>query len=147
MIEEKLYKKIESIMPITSVEAIIVSDDDKILVFKRNNPPVKEEWWFVGGRVLKGETLQKALIRKVKEETGLDITKALVCFVGVYTRLFPERHDITIAYLCKHYEHFDIKLNDEHSEFKFLSTKEALKELHPELQGVVKDAISSGVLI
>ena len=91
-ISKRLYDQIVSVMPITSVEAIIRDKDDRILVLRRNNAPVKGEWWFPGGRVHKGETLSEALIREVKEETGLNIE--IVNIVGVYTRLFPERHDI-----------------------------------------------------
>ena len=86
----------------------------------------------------KGETLGEALIREVKEETGLNIEVANL--VGVYTRLFPERHDIAIVFLCS-LNDSNIRLNHEHSNAKFLSIKRALKELHPELQSVIKDAI------
>ena len=124
-------------MPIASVEAIIQNEQHKILVLKRNNAPAKGEWWFPGGRVQKGETLSEALIREVKEETALDIEVGNI--VGVYTRLFPERHDISIVFLCS-LSNGNIRLNREHSDTKFLSVKKAMKELHPELRRVVKDA-------
>ena len=136
-IPKRLYDQIVSVMPVASVEAIIRDREDRILVLKRNNAPAKGEWWFPGGRVHKGETLSEALIREVKEETGLNIEVANL--VGVYTRLFPERHDIAIVFLCS-LNDSNIRLNHEHSNAKFLSIKRALKELHPELQKVVKDA-------
>lgn len=136
-IPKRLYDQIVSVMPVASVEAIIRDREDRILVLKRNNAPAKGEWWFPGGRVHKGETLSEALIREVKEETGLNIEVANL--VGVYTRLFPERHDISIVFLCS-LNDGNIRLNHEHSNAKFLSIKRALKELHPELQKVVKDA-------
>ena len=136
-IPKRLYDQIVSVMPVASVEAIIRDREDRILVLKRNNAPAKGEWWFPGGRVHKGETLSEALIREVKEETGLNIEVANL--VGVYTRLFPERHDISIVFLCS-LNDGNIRLNHEHSNAKFLSIKKAIKELHPELQKVVKDA-------
>ena len=51
---------------------------------KRNNPPVKDHWWFPGGRIRKGETLQEALVREVKEETGLQVTESEL--VNVYSK-------------------------------------------------------------
>jgi mutator protein MutT len=138
-IPERLYNKIVSVMPITSVEAIIRDKENRILVLKRNNVPVKGEWWFPGGRVRKGETLNEALIREVKEETGLEIE--VKNLVGVYTRLFPERHDISIVFLC-FAKAGNLRLNQEHSDAKFLNIKEAMQELHPELQMALKDAIS-----
>ena len=41
-------------------------------------------------------------------------------FIGVYSRVFPERRDITIAYLCRCKEGI-VRLNDEHSEYAFFS--------------------------
>jgi 8-oxo-dGTP diphosphatase len=137
-IPERLYNKIVSVMPITSVEAIIMDKENSILVLKRNNAPVKGEWWFPGGRVRKGETLEEALIREVREETGLDIEVKNI--VGVYTRRFPERHDISIVFLCS-IKAGDLRLNQEHSDVKFLRIKKAMRELHPELQTVLKDSI------
>lgn len=53
-------------------------------------------------------------------ETGLDID--IKNIVGVYTRLFPERHGISIVFLCS-LKAGDLRLNQEHSDVKFLSTK------------------------
>ena len=117
MIPQNLYNQIVQQMPITSVEAII-KKDNTLLFLKRNNPPAKGEWWFPGGRIRKGETLKGALIREIKEETGLTID--IVRFVGVYTRLFADRHDITLAFLCKCHND-KVILNNEHSKHKFLT--------------------------
>jgi 8-oxo-dGTP diphosphatase len=136
-IPESLYNQIVSVMPIPTVEAIILNKENNILVLKRNNPPAKNHWWFSGGRVQKGETIDEALVRKVKEETGLDVEVGRL--VGVYTRLFPERHDIAITFLCKSRDG-KITLNQEHSEASFMSVKDAVAELHPELKKVLKDA-------
>jgi len=54
-------------MPIVSVEALIVMDET-LLFLRRNNQPAKGEWWFPGGRIRKGESLEEALRREVKEE-------------------------------------------------------------------------------
>jgi len=60
-------------MPIVSVEALIVMDET-LLFLRRNNQPAKGEWWFPGGRIRKGESLEEALRREVKEGTGLEVT-------------------------------------------------------------------------
>ena len=133
-IPQASYKRIVKCMPIVSVEALIIVDD-KLFFLRRNNEPVKGQWWFPGGRIRRGESLKQALHREIKEETGLDVTSAR--FIGVYSRIFPERHDITIAYLCRCKEG-RVKLNDEHSEYGFFTMNP--DGLHPFLVETVKDS-------
>ena len=116
-IPQATYEQIVKIMPIVSVEALIVAEG-KLLFLRRNNAPAKGQWWFPGGRIRKGESLEETLHRKIKEETGLEIISAK--FFGVYSRVFSERHDITIAYLCR-CKVSAVELNDEHSEYCFFS--------------------------
>ena len=106
-----------------------------LLFLKRNNTPAKNQWWFPGGRVRKGETLKEALFREIKEETNLKIK--IVRFIGVYTRIFPNRHDITIAFLCKS-DSNKVILNDEHSKYQFL--KNPPKNIHPYMQKTIQDS-------
>jgi ADP-ribose pyrophosphatase YjhB (NUDIX family) len=55
---------------------------DKILLIKRRTLPFVGYWALPGGRVELGETVEQAITREVKEETGLDI--AIVRKVGEY---------------------------------------------------------------
>jgi len=138
MIKDSFYQKIISLMPIASVEAMIVNEKNEILVLRRKNHPVKGEWWFAGGRIRKGETLEEALIREVKDETGLDIE--IIKFIGVYSRIFRDRHDITLAYLCKCFNGASVVLNEEHSEYGFWKLDYALLSLNPMLAKVISDS-------
>ena len=92
-----LYDQIEQLMPIASVEAVIVIEGSLLFLKRKNNPAVGQ-WWFPGGRIHRGESFEETLYREVKEETGLEIESYR--FIKAYSRVFPERHDITIAYLC-----------------------------------------------
>jgi len=128
-----LYELITDSIPIPSVEAII-SKDNSLLFLRRQNSPAKGQWWFPGGRIRKGETLEEALYREVKEETGLQVIKSKL--VNVYSRIFDERHDITIAYLCK-CKGDKIILNNEHTEYRHF--KSLPKHIHPHLIQVIQD--------
>jgi ADP-ribose pyrophosphatase YjhB (NUDIX family) len=128
-----LYTIISDSIPIVSVEAVI-SKDNSLLFLRRKNSPAKGEWWFPGGRIRKGETFEETLYREVKEETGLELIEYK--FINVYSRIFPERHDITIAYSCKCNE-YPITLNSEHSEYKYF--KQYPKGTHPYLIQVIQD--------
>ncbi|UCF45149.1 MAG: NUDIX hydrolase [Candidatus Bathyarchaeota archaeon] len=63
----KLYPK----KPVVGVGAIILNKD-KILLEKRRNSPGKGKWCVPGGLVELGVNIEEAVIREVKEETGLD---------------------------------------------------------------------------
>ena len=128
-----LYELITDSIPIASVEAII-SKGNSLLFLRRQNSPAKGQWWFPGGRIRKGETLEAALYREVKEETGLEVIESKL--INVYSRVFDERHDIAIAYLCK-CKGDKIILNNEHSEYKYF--KRYPKSIHPHLIQVIQD--------
>jgi 8-oxo-dGTP diphosphatase len=53
--------------------AIIPYPKLSILLIKRSTPPFVGYWALPGGRVEPGETACQAIIRDVKEETGLDV--------------------------------------------------------------------------
>jgi colanic acid biosynthesis protein WcaH len=67
-----LYNEILKLMPIASVEPVIVVDD-ALLLLKRENPPAKGQWWFPGGRIHKGESLEHTLCMEIKEEQPLKL--------------------------------------------------------------------------
>ena len=41
----------------------------------RNNEPGKGVWFTPGGRILKGESLEEAVTRVLRKETGLEATR------------------------------------------------------------------------
>ena len=58
--------------PLVGVGAII-KKDDAVLLVKRKYEPGKGLWSIPGGLVELGETVQEAVKREVKEETGLEV--------------------------------------------------------------------------
>ena len=134
-IEQTLFEQIMDCLPIASVEAVIVQDD-ALLVMKRKNKPVMGEWWFPGGRIRRGESFEEALRREIKEETGLDLVSFEL--LNVYCRVFAERHDITIAYLC-HVKRGEVVLDGEHSEYAFFPLDDMPVGLHPCMAEVIAD--------
>ena len=133
-IPSALYDQIIQLMPIPSVEAVIMIKGS-LLFLRRKNNPASGQWWFAGGRIHKDELLEETLHREVKEETGLEIESYR--FIKAYSRVFPQRHDITIVYLCN-CKDSKIKLDSEHSEYKLF--KKIPKNLHPYLLETIKDS-------
>jgi 8-oxo-dGTP diphosphatase len=58
--------------PFLAVSAAIVHDG-RVLIVRRARPPAAGVHTLPGGGVELGETLEQAVIREVREETGLDI--------------------------------------------------------------------------
>ncbi|MCB1028574.1 MAG: NUDIX domain-containing protein [Microthrixaceae bacterium] len=56
--------------PQLAVGAIVLRDDHLLLV-KRGGPPDSGRWTLPGGRVERGELLAEAVVRELREETGI----------------------------------------------------------------------------
>ena len=67
--------------PLT-VDAIIIYDDRLVLI-RRKNEPFRGMQALPGGFVEKDETVEQAVARETKEETGLDTV--IVRLIGVYS--------------------------------------------------------------
>ena len=88
--------------PVVGVGAIIL-DGDQILLEKRKNSPGKGKWSVPGGLVDLGETSEQAVIREVKEETGLEVYDPRLVDVVSYISLGEKGavmyHYVIIDYL------------------------------------------------
>jgi len=58
---------------IRCVGAIITDDTGRLLLIKRGHEPEEGRWSLPGGRVGPGESDPQALVREVREETGLQV--------------------------------------------------------------------------
>ncbi|HEX4159207.1 MAG TPA: NUDIX hydrolase [Rhizomicrobium sp.] len=58
---------------VVGVGAVLWNARGEVLLIRRANPPRQHEWSLPGGRVEWGEPLRAALLREIREETGLDI--------------------------------------------------------------------------
>lgn len=77
----------------------LIYKDDEILVQKRK----KKDWPGItlpGGHVEKGENFHDAIIREVKEETGLTIIKPILCGIEEYKQINDEDRYIILFYKC-----------------------------------------------
>ncbi len=59
---------------IPCVGAIITDRAGRLLLIKRGHEPETGRWSLPGGRVEPGETDQQAVVREVREETGLEVS-------------------------------------------------------------------------
>lgn len=84
--------------PFVTVDAIIETDDG-VVVIQRSNPPFG--WALAGGFVDYGETLEEAVKREVKEETGLEITEIKQFHTYSEATRDPRFHTIGTVFIAK----------------------------------------------
>ena len=101
-------------MTMKAARAIII-ENGKVLVMYRNKQG-SQYYTLVGGRTNDSETPEDALVREVREETGLEIIHARLVFVEYHQPPYNEQY----IYLCEVAPHADVALQDE-SEEAFLN--------------------------
>jgi len=132
-IESELYNKIIESVPILCVDGLIIKDN-KILLLKRLNYPAEGEWWFPGGRVFKNEKLNESIIRKVKEETNLDVE--VIRQIGVCETIFEKKHTVNVCFHIKPLND-EIILNFEHEKYFWFDLDE-LPRLDERILNIIK---------
>lgn len=76
-----------------SVAGLVTDDGENILLVK--SP--RRGWEYPGGLVEPGETLQDALIREIKEESGIEVK--ITGFIGLCKNI--EKDSVNIDFTCK----------------------------------------------
>ena len=108
--------------PYLAVSAAIFRGD-RVLIVRRARPPARGLYTLPGGGVELGETLEQAVIREVREETGLDIEPlALAGYRQVIARDDGgriERHFVILPFAAR-WVAGDVALNEELSEAHWL---------------------------
>jgi 8-oxo-dGTP diphosphatase len=83
--------------PSLAVDAVWVRRG-KVLLVRRGRPPFKGAWALPGGFVEIGETVETAVLRELREETGL--VGSLVPLLGVYSdpHRDPRKHTVSVVF-------------------------------------------------
>jgi len=87
--------------PIVSVLGITMNDKNEMLLVKQKTLPLRGWWLLPGGHVRFGETIKDAIVREVREETGLQVRVSKL--LGVFDVIDEngEYHYITVVFQCK----------------------------------------------
>ena len=112
--------------PFLAVSAAIVRAGQVLLV-RRARPPAAGLFSLPGGVVELGETLEEAVVREVREETGLTIEPVgLAGFRETIVRdgdARIERHFVILTFAAR-WRGGEVKLNEEFSEARWLEPAE-----------------------
>ena len=93
----------------------VVMKDGKALLLKRSNYMKKYagEWDLPGGHVQEEESIEEGLRREVEEETGLKIKSPEKLYTDGRTHYYRAESDSS-----------EVKLSEEHTEYKFVSAED-----------------------
>ncbi len=141
-IDRSLYRKIFEVLPIPCVD-IVIEHGGKFLLCRRKNKPMKDAWWLIGGRVYKNETLERAALRKAREEAGIKGAK-IEKFLGTESTFFknsafgPSTHTINSVFLVKTRAVPVLIPDDQSSDFRWFSKIET--KWHPYVRNMLRAA-------
>jgi 8-oxo-dGTP diphosphatase len=113
------------------------------VLIRRKNSPYKGHWALPGGFVEYGETVEAAVIREVKEETGLEI--GLNGISGVYSdpKRDPRGHTVSVCFRA-HKIGGDLNADTDASEVACFSLDEVFNfDLAFDHKKILKDAFKA----
>ena len=121
-----------------SLKAILLDDEKRCLLLRRspaskNNPG---KWEFPGGKMDPGESFDEALIREVREETGLEVR--LTKPVDTAMSVLPDRC-VVYLFMLAEAEPGAVLLSHEHDQYTWADVRELQAiELPPQFQEVAR---------
>ena len=86
------------------IDALVLDTKNRILLVKRSEEKLLEggKWALVGGFVERDETLEEAMAREIKEETGWEVRDAkLLRIIDDPNRPNEDRQNISFVYTCR----------------------------------------------
>ena len=89
--------------PVVGVGGVLIRDG-RVLLIRRGKPPLYGRWVVPGGTVELGESLEQALVREMREETGLEVVPLEI--LTVFDRIERDGdqvvyHYVIVDYLCR----------------------------------------------
>jgi nucleoside triphosphatase len=112
--------------PEPTVGAMIFNPKGELFLMKSHK--WRGQYCVPGGHIELGETMEQAVRREVKEETGLDIYDLeFLCFQEFILdeSFWQKRHYIFFDYVCRT-DSYEVVLNDEAQSYVWVSLPEAL---------------------
>ncbi len=138
-IPSELFKRIEKLIPLSSVDVMVVIEG-KIILTKRRIPPYRGHWHLPGSIILKGEGVIDAVHRSVREELGIEVRD--VRFVNYYELFSRMRHYIAHLFVAK-YESGNFKLDFQSSGIRLVRPDRIPSLTIPAHKLEIKDAMKN----
>ncbi len=141
-LDAQVFAQVVKHAPLVSIDLILQDPQDRIFLGCRRNQPAKGRWFVPGGRIRKGERLDQALHRIVREELGVESISSAAEFVGVFEHFYEDNfaaeagygtHFIVLAYIFILESPLTNLPPEQHTEYRWWDIAELIKspEVHP----------------
>ncbi|MCH5327946.1 MAG: NUDIX domain-containing protein [Coprobacter sp.] len=112
--------------PKGAVAGIVTDDNGRILVCRRAKEPAKGSLDLPGGFMNPAETAEEALVREIREETGLTVTESQYLFSlpNVYPYSGLDVHTIDLFFVCRVAPDGNLNPQDDVAECRFMPRDE-----------------------
>jgi colanic acid biosynthesis protein WcaH len=135
-LEEVDFLDVIRLTPLVSIDLIVNDGNRHVLLGQRRNRPARDTWFVPGGRVTKGETLDAAFTRVVRDELGIaSMQRSSSRLYGVFEHCYEDNfagvpgidtHYVVLAYSITLNGSVPIGRFDQHSGYKWLLPAEVL---------------------
>jgi 8-oxo-dGTP diphosphatase len=128
--------------PVVGVGGVVVRDG-RVLLIRRGKQPLYGRWIVPGGTVELGETLEQAVVREIREETGLEVEPLEM--LTAFDRIEREGgtvlyHFVIVDYVCR-YRSGEARAGSDALEVAWATRSElAAYDLPAKAQEVIDDA-------
>jgi 8-oxo-dGTP diphosphatase len=124
------------------VGAVVKDEQGRLLLIKRGHEPGAGLWSLPGGRIEPGETDAEALVREMREETGLEVSAGPL--VGRVQRPAPGGQTLDIRDYAATVTGGTLRAGDDAAQARWVTPGELA--LLPVTEGLVEALTSWGVL-
>jgi len=109
------------------VAACYVQSEGRFLLLHRaEERPQAGSWGVPAGKVEKGEAVREALLREVREETGIELEEKPLEDAGTLYVRYPHVDFTFHMFCCEYGKRPEVLLSDEHRDFRWTTAEEAL---------------------
>jgi len=83
----------------------LVNEKNEVLISLRKNKKKYDGFWeYPGGKVEEDETLEQAIVREIKEEINLEISKNCIAPLTFAVDKYGESETVLFLYICRKWE-------------------------------------------
>jgi colanic acid biosynthesis protein WcaH len=158
MLTDSEFRDVVKNTPLIAIDFLVSNDKDQYLVGLRNNQPAKGFWFVPGGRIRKDERAREAVQRISTKEFGIELNLDTLEFIGSFEHIYETNffndpdfstHYVTLGFKVKVADTSALKLDTQHSEVRWLTEDEIMKDeaIHLKTKAYFDPSVNPEIII